>query len=45
MTLTFSRRLAVAIGILAPAAETVRRWHQLGDMSIWPFWLDDFFIP
>jgi hypothetical protein len=26
MTVTFSRRLALAVGVLLPAAETVRRW-------------------
>lgn len=44
MTLNFSRRLAVVLGILVPVAETIRRWHQLGDLSIWPFWLDDFLL-
>src|SRR5262245_61237060 len=44
MTISFSRRLAVIIGILAPLAETVRRWRQLGQLSVWPFWLDDFFM-
>src|SRR5262249_62305355 len=44
MTISFSRRLAVIIGILAPLAETVRRWRQLGQLSVWPFWLDDYFM-
>src|SRR5262249_39779460 len=30
--------------ILAPLAETVRRWHQLSQLSVWPFWLDDYFM-
>ena len=42
MTISFSRNLAVVIGILTPVAETVRRWNQLGQLSIWPLWLDDF---
>ena len=42
--MTFSRRLALVIGLLLPVAETIRRWRQLDDMSIWPFWLDDFLI-
>ena len=44
MTISFSRRLAIIFGILAPLAETVRRWHQLGQLSVWPFWLDDYFM-
>ncbi|MCI0389018.1 MAG: hypothetical protein MOB07_09685 [Acidobacteria bacterium] len=44
MTIEFSRRLAIIFGILTPLAETVRRWHQLGQLSIWPFWLDDYFL-
>jgi hypothetical protein len=44
MTIIFSRRLAIIFGVLAPLAETVRRWSQLGDLSVWPFWLDDFIL-
>jgi hypothetical protein len=44
MTIAFSRRLAVILGVLTPLAETVRRWHQLGQISVLPFWLDDYFI-
>lgn len=44
MTLNFSCRLAIVLGILVPVAETIRRWHQLSDLSIWPFWLDDFLL-
>ena len=44
MTFSYSRRLALVIGLLLPVAETIRRWRQLGDLSIWPFWLDDFLI-
>lgn len=44
MTITFSRRLAIVLGILTPLAETIRRWGQLGQLSVWPFWLDDFII-
>jgi hypothetical protein len=43
MNLEFSRRLAL-LGIVPPIADTIRRWHQLGDIKIWPFWLDDFFL-
>ena len=42
MTISFSRNLAVVIGILTPVAETVRRWNQLGQLSICPIWLVDF---
>jgi len=44
MTIAFSRRLAVILGVGAPLAETIRRWHQLGQISVLPFWLDDYFI-
>src|SRR5215510_2774118 len=44
MTIAFSRRLAIIFGILTPLAETVRRWRQLGQLSVWPFWLDDYII-
>ena len=44
MTIAFSRRLAVILGVLTPLAETVRRWHQLGQISVLPFWLDDYLI-
>jgi hypothetical protein len=44
MAITFSRRLAIAFGILAPLAETIRRWGQLDQLSIWPFWLDDYIM-
>ena len=40
----FSRGLAIAGGIFLPIAETIRRWHQLGDITIWPAWLDDWCI-
>ena len=41
MNLEFSRRLAL-FGVIPFIADTIRRWHQLGDIKIWPFWLDDF---
>ena len=44
MTIEFSRRLAIVLGILTPIAETIRRWHQLNQLSIWPFWLDDYIL-
>ena len=40
----FSRALAYAAGVLLPLLETMRRWHQLGDLRVWPFWLDDWLI-
>jgi hypothetical protein len=42
MTISFSRYLAIVIGVVTPLAETIRRWDQLGHLSIWPVWLDDF---
>jgi len=44
MTLGFSRRLAILFGVALPLLETYRRWRQLGDLSVWPFWLDDWLI-
>jgi hypothetical protein len=44
MTITFSRRLAIILGILTPLAETVRRWRQLGQLNLLPAWLDDYII-
>lgn len=44
MTLSFSRRVAIILGILTPLAETIRRWHQLGQLQYLPFWLDDYIL-
>jgi len=44
MTIQFSRRLAICFGIFLPIAETARRCHQLGDITVWPYWLDDWVI-
>ena len=44
MTLAFSRRLAIAGGIILPLGETARRWHQLGDPRMWLPWFDDIAI-
>jgi hypothetical protein len=45
MFLTFSRRLAWIGGVLLPALETVRRWHEFpGPMESWPRWLDDYML-
>ena len=44
MTIEFSRRLALLFGCLLPVVETIRRFHQLKDLSVWPFWLDDWLI-
>lgn len=41
MNLTFSRRLAITIGIILPIAETSRRWGTGGALS---WWLDDYLI-
>ena len=42
--MTFARRLAVLAGVVLPVAETVRRWHQLGDPRMLFAWLDDWLI-
>ena len=40
----FSRRLAMLAGILLPAVETARRWHQLGDIRLFWAWFDDYAV-
>ena len=42
--ISFSRGLALIFGLLLPVVETIRRWRQLNDLNVWPFWLDDFLI-
>jgi hypothetical protein len=42
--LDFPRRLAIAAGILLPLAETIRRWHQLGQAHMLFAWLDDILL-
>lgn len=42
--LTFSRRLALVVGVFTPLAETIRRWRQLGDPGMWPVWFDDLLL-
>jgi len=44
MSIQFSRRLAILYGITLPILETLRRWQQLSNLSVWPFWLDDWLI-
>ena len=39
----FSRGLAILAGVALPVLETARRWHELGDIRMAPFWLDDWF--
>ena len=42
--MTFARRLALVAGVVLPVGETVRRWHQLGDLQMLFAWLDDWLI-
>ena len=44
MSISFSRNLAIVIGIVTPLAETIRRWRQLGELSQLPLWLDDYLL-
>ncbi len=41
MNITFSRRLALFLGVVLPVAETFRRWGTGGFL---PWWLDDYLI-
>ena len=44
MTLHFSRRLAIFIGIITPLAEVARRRHQLLDPAAILLWIDDMLL-
>jgi hypothetical protein len=44
MTIELARRAAIVFGVALPLVETARRWGQLGDIRVWPFWLDDWAI-
>ena len=41
MTLSFSRALAVFVGVITLLAEIARRRHQLLDPAAVPLWIDD----
>lgn len=37
--------LALALGIITPALETVRRWREVRDLTVWwPAFVDDYLI-
>lgn len=42
--MAFSRALAYVAGIVLPIGETIRRWNELGDIRMFPFWFDDWLI-
>lgn len=42
--IAFNRGLAIVGGILVPSTEVLRRYHQMLDLSVLPFWMDDFII-
>jgi hypothetical protein len=42
MTIRFSRIAARSLGPLVIGIETWRRWHQFGDVRIWPAIFDDY---
>jgi hypothetical protein len=42
--IAFNRWLAIVGGILVPAVEVLRRYHQMLDLSALPFWMDDFIL-
>jgi hypothetical protein len=41
-SMRFSQLAAVAFGVYLIAVESWRRWHQLGDVAMWPRIFDDF---
>jgi hypothetical protein len=42
--MAFSRCAAIVIGAILPIVEIYRRWHQLGDITMFPAWFDDVLI-
>ena len=42
MTISFSRYLAIVLGILTPLGETIRRWHTWQENP--PAFFDDYII-
>jgi hypothetical protein len=43
--ITFSRRLAVAGGLVLPVLETARRWNEWpGPVNAWLPWFDDYLL-
>jgi hypothetical protein len=44
MTLSFSRALALFVGIVTPLAEVARRRQQLLDPAALPVWIDDMLL-
>jgi hypothetical protein len=42
--IAFNRGLAIVGGILVPSAEVLRRYHQMLDLRVLPFWMDDFIL-
>src|SRR5262245_930814 len=44
MSIAFNRWLAIVGGVLVPGVEVLRRYHQMLDLSMLPFWMDDFIL-
>jgi hypothetical protein len=45
MSMRFSTRLAVLIGIATPSIEVVRRWQELRSLTVWwPAFFDDILL-
>jgi hypothetical protein len=42
--LRFARRAAPPFGLFAIGIETWRRWHQFGDVRMWPVIFDDYLM-
>jgi hypothetical protein len=44
ITLNFSKRSALAMGVFLPVMETIRRYHQMPDWHYFLAWFDDYLL-
>jgi hypothetical protein len=44
VSLDFSRKAALVMGIFLPLLETIRRWHQMSDWHYFLAWFDDYLL-
>lgn len=44
-SLQFSRTMAIGLGLATPFVETIRRWREVVDMTVWwPAFIDDYLM-